>query len=109
MLRALRLGLPLGVGSVGALAEATLFSCHYGFCLANTRWVPMLENCGFQQTGNGRPSPKRVLRAKVCEMEGGPRLNQGSINELTNLLYIAFGFPFYRALLATSSWYKFAL
>ena len=53
--------------------------------------------------------PRRVLWAKVCEMEGGPRLNQGFINELTNLIYIASNFPFCRALLATSSWYKFAL
>ena len=105
----LRLGLPLGVGSAGALVEAILFLTILGFAWPIRGGRQCWKTGAFPQMGNRRPSPRRVLWAKVCEMEGGPRLNQGFINELTNLLYIASSFPFYRALLATSSWYKFAL
>jgi len=61
VLRALHLGLSLGAGSAGALAEVALFLAIVGFA-----WPTRGEHQGwkaedFQQVGYGRPSPSWVL------------------------------------------------
>ena len=75
MLQVLRLGLPLGAGSTGALAEAARFLTVVGFAWPTRGGRQCWKTRGFHLVGYERPSPSRELWAKVCEVEDGTKLN----------------------------------
>ena len=90
------------------------FSWHRGFCLANTRWGPMLEkrfSAGVNMwvlipsDGLGRRSRAKV---RYGSTEAGPKGARVSLMYSPTSLFTAFMPPIYRALYATMTLYNFA-